>query len=273
MIFSPILLAIISMLAYGFGLAIARVPIQKEGPVKTIFYRNLIISIIVLIFLLFTKFSFSWKYFWIGAFISLMEYIALVAFYKAVETGKIGVVTPIADSSIIITVALSLIFFSEKLLAAQILAIILIIAGIVLISYKSGWSKSGIPYALVTLALWGVMSFLIKIPVAALGAIFMSFILEFGIFVFSAIHLAGKKQSLKTKSLPYMIVVGICGAVGTLGWTLGIQNGPVSIITPIVSSSLLITVLYGRIVYKEKLSTLQYVCIALILGGIIMLSF
>jgi drug/metabolite transporter (DMT)-like permease len=47
----------------------------------------------------------------------------------------------------------------------------------------------------------------------------------------------------------------------------------VSVVAPLTFANPLISIIYGKFVYKEKLSTYQYLAIILILIGIILISF
>ena len=131
-----VIFGILSMLGYGLSNAISQVPAKKVGVTRTVFYRNLLIAPIIFIVLLFflSSTTVSLTYILIAAGISIIGYIPLATYVKAVKHGKVGVVTPISHSSLLVTVILSLIFFGEKLTALQTIAIALIVLGVMLIS-------------------------------------------------------------------------------------------------------------------------------------------
>lgn len=107
-----IIFGIIAMLGYGLSNAISQIPSKQLGSRKTIFYRNIFISIFLFIILIaFLKdATFSIKYIFITFVISLISYIPLLTFYKALKFGKVGIIVPIASSSVIFTVLFSIIF-------------------------------------------------------------------------------------------------------------------------------------------------------------------
>ena len=74
------------------------------------------------------------------------------------------------------------------------------------------------------------------------------------------------------KTLQELFLIGIGGAFGTLFYTLGIALENVSIVAAITFSNPLIATLYGKFVYKERLSQQQYLAIAFIILGIILIS-
>jgi len=164
----------IAMLGFGLSNAIAKKPIKKIGSEKTIFYRNIVISILLFLILLFFGNSsvFSIKYILIALGIAVVGYVPLLLFYKALNLGKVGIISPVANSSIIFTILFSIIFFHESITFGQGIAIVLIILGIIFISLnindlkKSNILKvsSGIPYALITAILWGLVFFYGRFP-------------------------------------------------------------------------------------------------------------
>ena len=281
-----ILFGLIAMVGYGLSNAIAQVPSKEIGSRKTIFYRNIFVSILLLAVLLpFLKETvFSPKYILITLAIAFIGYFSLMAFYKALKVGKVGIVSPLANSSVIFTVLLSIIFFGEILSTIQFLAIALIILGIILVSLNFKDLKnshlfkisSGIPYALLTCFIWGLVFFLFKIPVNVIGPILTSLTLEFGIMIYSGIHIHFSKLNFSLpnkKILLPIFLVAFFGAIGTLFFTLGIKNYSVSLVAAITFANPLVATLYGKIVYKEKLHLQQYFAIALMILGIVLISY
>ncbi len=281
-----IVFGLLAMLGYGLSNAFSQIPAKKIGPKRTIFFRGVFISAILLPVLLFylptTNFSFA--YIPVAFAVSFIGYLPLITFYKALEKGKVGIVAPIANSSVIFTILLSVIFFGEALTAGRLIAIAMILAGIVLISVnprdirKSQLFKmsSGIPFALVTCVLWGMVFFLFKIPVSVLGPILTSFIIEFGITVYNGIEL---RLTKKTFALPdhgivkYIFLVALFGAAGTLFYNMGIATSDVSLVAALTFSNPFVASLYGRFAYKEKLTMLQWAAILLIIAGIVAVSY
>lgn len=281
-----IFFAVIAMLGYGFGNALAKVPVQKIGSERTIFYRNVMVS--VLLFVIFLFFShnatFSAKYILIALLIAVIGYIPLLFFYKALNIGKVGLVSPVANSSMAFTVLFSIIFFHESISFGQAVAIILIILGIILISLDPRDLKnskllkisSGLPYALITSLLWGLVFFLWKIPVSILGPILTSLVIEFGTMICSVVYIYIVKKDFQrpdNKILKYILFMSLGGALGTLFFNMGIEKTNVSIVSPIASGAPLIATLYAKLVFKEKLSKLQYLAIIMITLGVILVSY
>jgi drug/metabolite transporter (DMT)-like permease len=281
-----ILFGLFAMLGYGLSNGIAKVPTKKIGPRNTIFLRGIFISLILLsVFFLFSQQVYlSTTYILIAFSISAIAYIGFNIFYHALKIGEVGIVSPIANSSVFITVLLSIVFFEESIPLIQIFFIFFIIIGIGIISInlrnisKSNLFKisSGIPYALITCLLWGLVFFLYKIPVNVLGPILTSFIIESGMMLFSGIDIKISRKVFtlpNRKNLIQIFFVALFGGAGTLFFSSGISVSNVSIVAPLTFANPLISTLYGKFIYKEKLNIIQYFAIFLILIGIILISY
>ncbi len=281
-----IILGLIAMFGFGIGNAIIQVPARAVENRKVIFFRTLFSTLMIFITLIFflPETTFSLTYILIAFVISFIGYIPLFTFYKALKSGKVGIITTISSSSVIFTVLFSIIFFKESLTLPQVFSIVLIILGIMLISIDFKDFKnsslfslsSGVPFALITCLLWGIMYFLMKIPVSVLGPILTSLIIESGIMILSGINLAISKTGFKIhkrKILFYIFLSSLFVSIGSIFFNLGIKLFDVSIVAALTFSSPLISTLYGKFVYKERLRTSQYLAISLMIIGIIVISY
>lgn len=277
-----VIFGLLAMFFYGVGNAIAKVPISQIGSRKTIFFRNTSIVVILLsITLIFRdKITLDPMYIGIAALVGIAGYVPMFYLFKAIKVGKLGVIMPVANSSVIFTILLSIIFYSETLSITQIVAVMMIIAGIIIYSIDFKDLKnshlfklsSGLPYALVTCVGWGFFAFLFKIPVTVLGPILTSLILESVVLISSFIHLKGDIKLPRKTSLAPLIMNGVFGAFATLSFALGVQVSLVSIVAAITGANPLIAALYGIIFYKEKLDIKQWIALPLTVTGIIIIA-
>ncbi|MCC7569872.1 DMT family transporter [Candidatus Micrarchaeota archaeon] len=281
-----ILFGIIAMFGYGLSNAMSQPPSKKLGAEKTIFFRNVFISAFLLILVLFfiRESIFSIEYIIIALGISLIGFIPLLTFLKALKVGKVGIISPISNSSVIFTIILSILFFGETLSIEQGISIGVILLGIVLVSLdfkdlkqsKLFQMSSGVPYALITCLLWGVVFFLFKIPVNVLGPILTSFIIEFGIMLHGGLYILVSKIKFEVpdkKMLVHIGLIGFFGMLGTLFFNLGISTANVSIVAALTFANPLVASIYAKIFYKEELSSQQYLAILLIVLGVVALSY
>lgn len=278
-----ILFGLLAMIGFGLGNALAANNSRKEGYVKTIFYRNILAVALLLIPVLIFNHHITLKSVLLAISIAIVGYFPLLTFYKSLTLERVGVVTPIANSSTVFTVLFSILFFKETLTLSRILFIVSIIVGIILLSlnakdFKNAFSQhhtTAILLALTACFLWGVVHFLFKIPVTLMGPILTSFITELVILIVSAIHLRIQKQSFFVKDkklLLSLIGVGFFSGLASISYMMGLSYSDVIVIAPLISSSPLIALLYARIVHKEQLHLQQYIGFFFVLLGIILLS-
>ncbi len=280
-----ILFGLLAMLGYGISNSMTQVPVKAIGSKKTIFYRNatasLFLGLATLFFL--SQTAISVEYVLIALGIAFLGYLPQLAYFRALKAGKVGVVSPISSSSVVFTVLFSMVFFNEALGAVQLAAIASIVLGIFLITANPrDWrntdllkTSSGVPYALVAGVLWGLVYFLLKIPVLVIGPILSGFLLEFGGMVLSGINLRVSKVPFgipDAEIMKKLLIIGILGGMGTLFFNLGVQGSDVSIVAAVTFSWPMLAAIYAKYVYKEEMSLLQWAAAALILAGIIGLS-
>jgi len=281
-----ILFGLMGMIGIGLTNALSPVPAKKLGPLKTLFFRNIILSIFVLVvFLIFIdKSSFQPLYIAIAVMIAIFNFTPLLAFYKAIKVGKVGIITPIVSSSVIITVPLSMILYGEQLSPLQLGSILLIAVGIILITIdfkdfdKSILlsKKSGVPLALLAMVMWGIGFAFFKIPISTIGPYFNTLIGEITIIFMSGASLLIQKQRPEIperRMLVYLLLMGLTGAIGILGFNIGASYANLSIVAAVFAAHPLVATIYGKLVYKDKIKPLQYVAIGLTLFGIVTLSY
>jgi drug/metabolite transporter (DMT)-like permease len=278
-----ILYALIATIGFGLTNALSKIPAKKIGSIKSTFYRNVILTIIlIIVFLFFIKeTNFSPLYILIAFGISLIGYLPLITLFKALKRADISVVSPIAQSSVIFTVIFSFIFFRETLTSMQLLAGLTILAGVIILTTNfknlknSSFLKfsSGIPYALITCFTWGIFHSLLKVPISVIGPILTALIIESGLMIYSGIHLSIKKDFKIPKSiLPTMFLVSATAAIGTIFFNLGIQASSVSLVAIISTSIPVVATIFGVLYFKEKLSIKKILAILIILAGIAIIS-
>ena len=283
---SGIIFGLIAMLGFGLSNSLSKIPAERIGSRNTIFFRGIFMSMTLLILLPFflSSTTFALRYMMIAFAISIIAFIPLLTFIKALGLGKIGVISPIANSSVIFTILFSILLFGETLNSVKLGSIVLIVLGIILVSIdfrdirnSNLFSlESGIPYAIITCVLWGLLFSLFKIPVLVIGPILTSLIVEIGILLIaSSIVLKNRKRiNIPNKNtMTYILLFSIFSVLGSLSFNWGIMVLEVSIVAALAMSNPLVSVLYGRYIYNETISLQQYIAISFILMGIIALSF
>ncbi|MFA6089041.1 MAG: EamA family transporter [Candidatus Woesearchaeota archaeon] len=280
-----IIYALIAMMGYGIANAILKIPAKEISGMKGIFVRNsFVIPILFILLLFFSKTqTFSFKFIVITLCIGIIGYLPLFFFFKALHHGKVGVISPIAGSSVIFTLFFASVFFHESLTLIKWVAVLCVLIGVVLISVNFRDIKksdlfsvsSGIPFALITCFLWGFMYFIYKYPVTWVGPVLTSLCIEIGVWLSSLVHIKISKESFsfpKKSIVFYIFVSGLFVVFASVFQNLALSLGQVSLVSAIIASSPIIATLFGRIVYKEKLTISQYVAIVISIFGLVLLS-
>ncbi len=271
-----ILFGIISMAGFGLANAITQRVVKNVGTFSAMAWQSFSAAVFLsALFLIYPAgFSFSWQSMAMTAAIGLFGALPLFTFYKALSSGKVGMVVPIANSFGLFTILLSSLFLGEALSFSQLLSTAVIISGIALVSFKAGASLKGVYYALATAAMWGVYFFINVYPVAALGPIFAAVLTQAVISAFAFAYSMKKKLLKKPDNdvKKLIIISGAALATGVAGFNVGITMANVSVVVLLASAAPLVTVAYARVFYSERLTKLQYLAIAMILAGIAWLS-
>jgi drug/metabolite transporter (DMT)-like permease len=210
---------------------------------------------------------------------------------RAITEGNMGVVSMIGAFSLIVPCAYGLIFLGEKLSVFGIIGLILVFVSISLLSYKKqsgGLSAKCLIFSFITLFANGACSVLQKMQQTAQPNAFRA---EFTLFsavvaflVFMLMKNTGSKKNQtvkddvgkatfnKTTAL-YGSLSGLFnGASGLLVLTLAASQNA-SVLFPLLSvANSLVAVAVGKIVFKEKLTALQMLSVAIGIVSVVLLK-
>lgn len=267
--------AVMAMLSWGLSNFIAKKAARSFSTRALLIYTAPFKILPLLALILFVGYTTDPLYILVAAAVSLTGFFPVIFLYKALRVGKVGIIMPVANSSVIYTVLFSVIFFGEKLQTLQYIAAGLVITGTVLISLRrhtKGLSK-GVSFAFVTSLLWGVTFFLWKIPVNVIGPILTSLIVDAGVVFWGVVLLRDRVRfDIGRRNWLIMAVYGFAIIGGSLAWSLSLSLSQVSLVAPIASSNILIATLLARVFYNEKLAAHQYISSILIIAGISLLA-
>jgi transporter family protein len=198
--------------------------------------------------------------------------------------GDINKVVPIDKSSTVLTVLLAIICFGEtsnlaiKLCAAAILAV-----GIFLMVEKKQSTtvltgKSWIAYAVLAAVFAAMTSILAKVGISDVESNLGTAIRTSVVLVLSwAIVFARKKHmglaKIDKKELVFICLSGLATGASWLCYYYAIAHGEVSVVVPIDKLSILVTVAFSFIVFKERLSKKAAVGLALMVLGTLLMAF
>ena len=204
--------------------------------------------------------------------------------FKALSVGEINKVVPIDKSSTILTVLLAIICFGETTnLAIKLIATAILAAGILLMvekkqSAKKEEKRSWVLYAVLSAVFAALTSILAKAGISGvesnLGtAIRTAVVLVMAwIIVFSR----GKHKQIKTIEKKELLFIGLSGIATGASWLCyyyAIQKGIVSVVVPIDKLSIVVTVAFSYLVFKEKLPKKAFIGLCLMVVGTLLMAF
>ena len=207
-----------------------------------------------------------------------------ICYFKALSMGDINKVVPIDKSSTILTVLLAIICFGEtsnlvvKLIATAILAL-----GIFLMVEKKkstaqAQGRSWMIYAILAAVFAALTSILAKVGISGVESNLGTAIRTAVVLVLSwgIVFTRKKHTGLRTidkKELLFICLSGIATGASWLCYYYAIGHGDVSVVVPIDKLSILVTVAFSYIVFKEKLSKKAFLGLALMVAGTLLMAF
>ena len=210
--------------------------------------------------------------------------VSWMFYFKALSVGEINKVVPIDKSSTVLTVLLAIICFGETSnLVIKLIATVILAAGILLMVEKKHVEKKNerrtwVLYAILSAVFAALTSILAKIGISGvesnLGtAIRTAVVLVMAwIIVFSR----GKHKQIRAiekKELMFIALSGVATGASWLCYYYAIQNGIVSVVVPIDKLSIIVTVAFSYVVFKEKLPKKAFLGLCLMVAGTLLMAF
>ncbi len=207
-----------------------------------------------------------------------------ICYFKALSIGNINKVVPIDKSSTILTVLLAIICFDERSnLAIKLIATAILAAGIFLMVEKKKTEakdegKGWMIYAVLAAVFAALTSILAKMGISDVESNLGTAIRTAVVLVMAwvIVFARGKQKqliSLDKKELVFISLSGIATGASWLCYYYAIQTGIVSVVVPIDKLSIVFTVAFSYIVFKEKLSVKASVGLGLMVVATLLMTF
>jgi drug/metabolite transporter (DMT)-like permease len=201
----------------------------------------------------------------------------LVAFYRALAIGTMGVVSPIAALGVVVPVAVGL-GRGERPGAVQLVGIVVAVLGVVLASGPELSGRAGArPLLLAVAAAVGFGLALLFISEGAQTSTLMTLVTmrATSVFVVALLlvsQLAARSRRtpvrLTARDLPLIAVIGIGDAAANLTFGWASTRGLVSVVAVLGSLYPVVTVLLARVVHHERLAVVQNAGVVAALAGV-----
>lgn len=207
-----------------------------------------------------------------------------LCYFHALQKGDINKVVPIDKSSTILTILLALIFFHEGMSLKKGTAVVLIAIGTFLMITKKesdatdadSGQKSWLIYAILSAVFASLTAILGKIGISGIDSnlgtairttvvLFMAWIMVFAKSKASELH------GISRREMFFICLSGLATGASWLCYYRALREGPASVIVPIDKLSLLVTIAFSRIVFREKLTKKSAAGLGLLTLGTLMM--
>lgn len=205
-----------------------------------------------------------------------------LCYFRALQTGDVNKVVSIDKSSTVLTIILAFIFLGEKVTLLKAAAVVLIGAGTVLMIEKKDVSetkpgkKGWFIYAVLSAVFAAMTSILGKIGIDGVESNLGTAIRTAVVLVMAwlIVFLKGKKRQLTNipkSELGFICLSGLATGASWLCCYKALQDGLASVVVPIDKLSILVSVGFSAVVFKERLSKKSAAGLLLIVAGTLMM--
>lgn len=213
-----------------------------------------------------------------------------LCYFRALQLGDVNKVTPIDKSSTVLTMLLAILFLREDISVLKIIGILLIGAGTYLMIQKKAVLAEGLQagqkkednrwllYACASAVFASLTSILGKVGVQGIPSNLGTAIRTIVVLLMAwiVVFVTKKQETIRSidgKSWLFLVLSGIATGASWLCYYRALQTGPASVVVPIDKLSILITIGFSYIVFREKLSKKAAAGLVLIVAGTLSLLF
>lgn len=188
-----------------------------------------------------------------------------LCYFKALQLGDVNKVVPIDKSSVVLTILLAFLFLGEPIGLFQGAGALLIGAGTFLMIEKKAagntpaQGKSWLLYALGSAIFASLTSILGKVGITGvesnLGTAIRTAVVL--VMAWGMVLVTGKMGAVKEvagKELVFICISGLATGASWLCYYRALQMGPASVVVPIDKLSILVTIAFSWLVFREKLT-------------------
>ena len=206
-----------------------------------------------------------------------------ICYFKALSMGDVNKVVPIDKSSTILSVLLAILLFHETdHLAVRLTGTVILSAGIFLMVERKREEKKEtngkwIVYAVFSAVFAALTSILAKIGIEGVESNLGTAIRTGVVLVMAwvVVFMKGKQRQVKETDRRELVFIALSGLATGGSWLCyyyAIQNGIVSVVVPIDKLSIVVTVIFSYLAFKEKLSKRAFSGLCLMVVGTLIMA-
>ena len=206
-----------------------------------------------------------------------------ICYFKALSLGEVSKVAAVDKSGAILSVLFAVILFPDErnLWGLKLLFLALIAAGTYLMTDIGRGGEKGrrmwFLFAALSALFAAATSLLARVGVENVDSDLATAIRTCVVFVLAWLIVFGRKKTaavkaLGKKELLFLLLSGLATGASWLCYYYAIQRGQVSVVVPIDRLSILVTVLFSLVVFKEKLSAKAWLGLTLLTAGTVCMA-
>lgn len=206
-----------------------------------------------------------------------------ICYFKALSLGEVSKVAAVDKSSVVLSVLFAIIIFPDErnLWWVKLICLAAIAAGtFLMMNIKRDEDKSKfvwLIFALLSAVFAAATSLLAKVGIENVNSNAATAIRTCVVLVMAWLIVFCRKETkfvkeLKGRETVFLVLSGIVTGASWLCYYYAIQNGQVSVVVPVDKLSILITVFFSLIVFKEKLSIKAWMGLTLLTAGTILMA-
>lgn len=205
-----------------------------------------------------------------------------LCYFRALQLGNINQVVPIDKCSIVLTVVLAFVLLGEPISLPKLVGLVAIGGGtLLMIQKKADTTQSKgfrwLVYAVLSAVFASLTSIFGKIGITGVESN-LGTALRTGVVLVMAwlmVFVQGKQKNLRgisRRELGFIALSGVATGASWLCYYKALQDGPASAVVPIDKLSILVTIAFSYLVFREKLSKKAVIGLCfIVLGTMLML--
>ena len=201
-----------------------------------------------------------------------------LCYFKAISIGDVNKVVPLDKSSTVLAAVIAIIFLGESVTVPKITGLIAVTVGTYMMIGKkdgTGEKKRGLGwffYGSLSAVFAALTSVLAKVGIENVESNLATTVRTAVVLVMAwlAVLVTGKGKLVKEttkKELLFIVILGILTGASWLCYYRALQLGEVSVVVPIDKLSILVSIAFSYIVFKEKLTLKSFMGLMIIVVG------
>ncbi|MEI7462914.1 MAG: DMT family transporter [Candidatus Taylorbacteria bacterium] len=266
-------LAFIAMLCWGFGDFLIQKSARKVGDIEALFFVSLFGVVVLLPFVWKSVYPLifgSYDVLLILLVASIVLLLAALFDFEALRVGKLSIIEPIWSFEVPMAAILAFVILGERITWVQILLIILLIIFLVLVGFKEKkfdkkfFMERGVIIAIFGAIFMGGANFFMGWGGRVTDPLMINFVTDvFITFVTFIILIINGKLTKTFRDVKHnysvLLPMSISDEVAWIAFVFAMTLAPIAVATALSESYIIVAVLLGLFINKEKLQNHQKV--------------